>query len=42
VIGNKLEKSRKELINSVRGQVKSMGGRVTGCSSVAFSQKSDR
>jgi transposase len=27
------------LINSVRGQVKSMRGRVTGCSSVAFSQK---
>jgi len=34
-----LVKSRTELINSVRGQVKSMGGRVTGCSSVAFSQK---
>jgi transposase len=33
-----LVKSRTELINSVRGQVKSMGGRVTGCSSVAFSQ----
>jgi transposase len=34
-----LVKSRTELINSVRGQVKSMGGRITGCSSVAFSQK---
>jgi transposase len=34
-----LVKSRTELINSVRGLVKSMGGRVTGCSSVAFSQK---
>jgi transposase len=34
-----LVKARTELINSVRGQVKSMGGRVTGCSSVAFSQK---
>jgi transposase len=34
-----LVKSRTELINSVRGLVKSMGGRVTGCSSVAFSHK---
>ncbi len=34
-----LVKSRTELINSVRGLVKSMGARVTGCSSVAFSQK---
>src|ERR1039457_2424773 len=32
-------KSRTELINSVRGLVKSMGARVSGCSSDAFSQK---
>jgi transposase len=34
-----LVKSRTELINSVRGLVKSMGARVSGCSSDAFSQK---
>jgi transposase len=34
-----LVKSRTELINSVRGLVKSMGARVSGCSSFAFSQK---
>jgi transposase len=34
-----LVKSRTELINSVRGLVKSMGGRVISCSRVAFSQK---
>jgi hypothetical protein len=34
-----LVKSPAELINSVRGLVKSMGGRVTGCSSVVFSHK---
>src|ERR1039457_2892721 len=34
-----LVKSRTELINSVRGLVKSMGARVSGCSSLAFSQK---
>ena len=32
-------KSRTELINSVRGLVKSMGARISGCSSFAFSQK---
>lgn len=34
-----LVKSRTELINSVRGLVKSMGARITGCTSSAFSQK---
>jgi transposase len=34
-----LVKSRTELINSVRGLVKSMGARISGCSSSAFSQK---
>jgi transposase len=34
-----LVKSRTELINSVRGLVKSMGARISGCSSFAFSQK---
>jgi transposase len=34
-----LVKSRTELINSVRGLVKSMGARVSSCSSDAFSQK---
>jgi transposase len=34
-----LVKSRTELINSVRGLVKSMGARVSGCSSDAFSRK---
>src|ERR1035438_6002741 len=34
-----LVKSRTELINSVRGLVKSMGARVSGCSSDAFLQK---
>jgi transposase len=34
-----LVRSRTELINSVRGQVKSMGARISGCSSFAFSQK---
>ncbi len=36
-----LVKSRTELINSVRGLVKSMGARVSGCSSDAFSQKAN-
>jgi transposase len=34
-----LVKSRTELINSVRGLVKSLGARISGCSSFAFSQK---
>lgn len=34
-----LVKSRTQLINSVRGLVKSMGARVSGCSSSGFSQK---
>jgi transposase len=34
-----LVKSRTELINSVRGLVKSMGARITGCTSSAFSQR---
>ena len=34
-----LVKSRTELINSVRGLVKSMGARVSSCSSASFSQK---